>query len=137
MLHESSYADGGATRWSADRVQPDDFGDDSLLLTAEHLHSWHFEDDAGLRPYQPVASLLAEHPWPRLYDADVLARVEVPCAAVIYTDDPYVDRTFSQETAALLPGMRSWETNEYLHNGLRADGGRILDRLIALARGFA
>jgi hypothetical protein len=31
--------------------------------------------------------------------------------------------------------MRPWVTNEYQHNGLRADGARILDRLIALARG--
>jgi hypothetical protein len=30
-----------------------------------------------------------------------------------------------------------WLTNEYEHNGLRADGGRILDRLIAMARGTA
>jgi hypothetical protein len=28
-------------------------------------------------------------------------------------------------------------TNEYEHNGLRADGGRILGRLIDLARGRA
>jgi hypothetical protein len=33
--------------------------------------------------------------------------------------------------------MRYWLTNEYEHDGLRADGGRILDRLIALGRGQA
>jgi hypothetical protein len=31
--------------------------------------------------------------------------------------------------------MRPWVTNEYDHNGLRADGGRILGRLIDLVRG--
>jgi hypothetical protein len=31
--------------------------------------------------------------------------------------------------------MRTWVTNEYEHNGLRADGAHILDRLIGLARG--
>jgi hypothetical protein len=82
-----------------------------------------------------VARLLAEHEWPRLYDEDVLAQVDVPCAAVIYADDPYVLRDYSEETAALLPGMRPWLTNEFLHNGLRVDGDRILDRLISLARG--
>jgi pimeloyl-ACP methyl ester carboxylesterase len=135
VLHESSYADGGATRWSADRVQPGDFRGDSLLLTAEHLFPWHFEDVPGLLPYRDVAGKLAEHEWPRLYDAELLKSVDVPCAAIIYADDPYVLRRFSEETADLLPGMHRWLTDEYLHNGLRTDGNRILDRLIALARG--
>ena len=134
VLHESCYADGGATRWSAERVLPDDFAGDSLLMTGEHIHPWTFEDDPTLRPYGAVASILAAHEWPRLYDADVLAQVDVPCAAVIYADDPYVLRGFSEETAALVPSMRPWLTNEYLHNGLRTDGERILDRLISLAR---
>ena len=136
VVHESCYADGGATRWATQRVQPDDFGaEDSLLLTGEHLYGWHFEDSPDLRPYAEVAGLLAEHEWPRLYDADALGSVEVPCAAAIYADDPFVDRRFSEETADLLPGMRRWLTDEYLHNGLRVDGGRVLDRLIGLARG--
>jgi hypothetical protein len=124
-----------ATRWSSARVQPDDFAGDSTLLTGEHLFPWHFEDSADLTPYAGAASLLAEHPWPRLYDADVLRSVDVPCAAVIYADDPFVDRTFSEQTADLPPGMRRWLTDEYLHNGLRSDGARVLDRLIGLARG--
>jgi hypothetical protein len=33
--------------------------------------------------------------------------------------------------------MRAWVTSEYDHNGLRADGERILSRLIDLARGLA
>lgn len=134
VLHESCCSDGGATRWSAERTMPDDFGGDSLLLTGEHLYPWHFEDDQTLRPYRQVATLLAEHEWPRLYDADVLAQVDVPCAAIIYADDPYVLRGFSEETAALVPSMRPWLTNEYLHNGLRTAGEHILDRLISLAR---
>ncbi len=137
VIHESSYADGSATRWSADRVVPDDFAGDSELLTGEHLFPWHFEDCPDLRPYGGVAQILAEHPWPRLYDADVLREVDVPCAAAIYVDDPFVDRRFSEETADLLPGMRRWLTDEHLHNGLRTDGERVLDRLIGLARGTA
>jgi len=53
----------------------------------------------------------------------------------VYAEDAYVDRRFSEETARLVPSMRMWLTNEYEHNGLRADGGRVLDRLIGLARG--
>jgi pimeloyl-ACP methyl ester carboxylesterase len=136
VIHESSYADGVVTQWSSERVQPDDFRGDSQLLTGEHLFPWHFEDAADLRPYRDVATILAEHPWPRLYDAAVLAATDIPCAAAIYADDPFVDRTFSEQTADLLPGMRRWLTDEYLHNGLRSDGGRVLDRLIGLARGI-
>ena len=116
-------------------MQPADFRGDSLLLTAEHLFPWHFEDVPGLRPYRDVAAKLAEHEWPRLYDAELLKTVDIPCAAIIYADDPYVLRRFSEETADLLPGMHRWLTDEYLHNGLRTDGNRILDRLITLARG--
>ena len=36
---------------------------------------------------------------------------------------------------ALIPTMRTWVTNEYEHNALRADGDRVLDRLLGLARG--
>jgi uncharacterized protein involved in copper resistance len=46
----------------------------------------------------------------------------------------YVERAFSEETAAQIRGARTWLTNEYEHNGLRADGERILGRLIELAR---
>ena len=134
VLHESSYADGGRTRWSADRVQPDDFRGESTLLTGEHVFPWHFDDAADLQPYRDIAAILAEHDWPRLYDAGRLAEIDIPCAAAIYADDPYVDRTFSEETADLLPGMRRWLTDEYLHNGLRTAGDRILDRLIELVR---
>ncbi len=58
-----------------------------------------------------------------------------PRAAAVYADDAYVVRAFSEETVALVPSLRAWVTNEYEHNGLRADGARILDRLIGMARG--
>jgi hypothetical protein len=34
-------------------------------------------------------------------------------------------------------GLRAWITDEYPHNGLRADGERVLGRLIDLVRGRA
>lgn len=135
VVHESSYADGFATQWAADRAFPDDFAADDTLLTGEHLYPWHFEESGELAPYREVAEIIARHPWPKLYDADALRAVDVPCAAMIYADDAYVDRDFSEETAALLPRMHRWVSNEYEHNGLRADGARILDRLFGLAKG--
>ena len=135
ILHEASYADGGATRWSAERVMPPDYAAAPELLTGEHVYPWMFEDYGGLAPLREAAELLAAHEWPRLYDPDVLRINEVPVAAAIYAEDPYVERAFSEATAALIRGARAWVTSEYEHNGLRADGERILGRLIDLARG--
>jgi pimeloyl-ACP methyl ester carboxylesterase len=135
-LHESSYADGVPTRWSAERVMPDEVASERLF-TAEHVFRWMWEDFAGLRSHRAAADLLAEHQWPKLYDADQLAHNEVPVAATIYVNDLYVERDFAVETAARIKGLRAWETNEYEHNGLRADGERVLGRLIDLARGRA
>ena len=135
-LHESSYADGVATRWSAERLLPDEIEAEGYF-TAEHVFRWMWDDYASLRPQRDAALLLADHPWPRLYDADRLARNEVPVAATIYVNDLYVERAFAEETARQIRGLRSWVTNEYEHSGLRSDGERVLDRLIDLVRGRA
>jgi pimeloyl-ACP methyl ester carboxylesterase len=134
-IHEACYADGQATRWSAERVMPDEFRDDPTLFTGEHVHPWNFEDDERLAPLRDAAELLAHRDWPRLYDPDVLRSCDVPCAAAVFAEDAYVDRAYSEETAAMVPTMRTWVTNEYEHNALRADGERVLDRLIGMVRG--
>jgi pimeloyl-ACP methyl ester carboxylesterase len=135
VLHEACWADGGSTRWSAERVLPTRYEDQPDLLTGEHIYPWMFEELGGLAPLREAADLLAEHEWPRLYDPDRLTANDVPAAAVIYAEDMYVERRFSEETAEHVRGLRPWVTNEYEHNGLRADGDRILGRLIDLARG--
>lgn len=133
-LHESSYADGVATRWSAHRVAPDAVVAGERF-TAEHIFPWMFEDYGALRSHAAAADILAEHVWPRMFDPAQLAVNEVPVSATIYANDLYVERDFALETAEAIRGLRPWMTDEYEHNGLRADGGRILDRLIGLARG--
>jgi len=133
-LHESSYADGFPTRWSAHRLTPPEIQERGYL-TAEQVFPWMWDDYAGLRSHKAAANILAEHPWPKLYDADQLARNEVPTAATIYSNDLYVERDFAVETARQIRGLRTWETDEFEHNGLRADGEKVLGRLIDLARG--
>ena len=133
-LHESSYADGVPTRWSADRLLPDEIMELGYF-TAEHVFPWMWEDFGGLRPQREAAQVLAEHAWPRLYDAEALRHNEVPVAATIYVNDLYVEREFADETAAVIKHLRVWTTDEYEHNGLRADGERVLGRLIDLVRG--
>ena len=135
-LHESSYADGLATRWSAERTMPAEVAEERYF-TAEHVFRWMWQDYSGLRSHRAAAEALAERPWPRLYDAGQLARNEVPLAATIYVNDLYVERRFAEETAVAIKGLRPWITDEYEQNGLRADGERVLGRLIDLVRGRA
>jgi pimeloyl-ACP methyl ester carboxylesterase len=137
ILHEACWADGGATRWSADRLLPSEYQDSPELFTGEHVYRWMFEDYGALAPLREAAELLAEHEWPRLYDPDRLRANEVPAAAVIYAEDMYIERAFSEETGAEIRGLRPWVTNELEHNGVRVDGERVLGRLIDLARGRA
>ena len=135
ILHESSWADGGRTRWSAQRLAPADLDDEPELFTAEHVYPWMFEEYAALAPLREAAELLAEHDWPRLYDPARLAANEVPVAAAIYADDLYVPRAFSEQTAAQIRGLRPWLTNELHHDGVRVEGERVLGRLVDMARG--
>jgi pimeloyl-ACP methyl ester carboxylesterase len=136
-LQEACWADGGSTRWAAERLLPTEYADDQELFVGEHVYPWMFEEYGALAPLREAADILAEREWPRLYDADRLAANEVPVAAAIYAEDMYVERAFSEETAAHIRGLRTWLTDEYEHNALRADGGRVLGRLIDLARGRA
>ena len=137
VVHEACYADGGVTAWSAERMLPPPFHEDLDLFTGEHVYPWMFDDYRELAPLRDAAQLLAHHEWPALYDPMVLAANKVPSAAAIYTEDMYVERAFSEETAARIPRMRTWVTSEYDHNGLRADGARVLGHLIDLVRGRA
>ncbi len=136
ILHEASYADGGTTRWSAHRVLPEEF-ENANLLTGEHVFPWMFEDYGALAPLREAAELLAHREWGALYDPAALEANQVPAAAVIYAEDMYVEREFSEITAGEIRGLRPWVTNEYEHNGLRVAGERILRRLLDLARGRA
>lgn len=135
VIHESCWADGGATEWAAERLRPKDFDEDPTLLTGEHLTVECFIEDTALRPWRRVAEILAEYPWERLYDPDALRVTAVPGAAAVYARDVFVPMTTSLETAALIPGLRTWVTSEYEHDGSRASGGSVFRRLHGLATG--
>jgi hypothetical protein len=141
VLHEAIYAQGQATRWSAERVRAEypEFAwaaDKPFYFTGEMIYPWMFEEDSGLRPLREVAEILAyETDWPPLYDAARLAANTVPCAAAIYSDDMYVERLFSEETARRIRGCRVWLTNEFQHDGIRIDGETVLGRLFDMLHG--
>ncbi|WP_335936183.1 alpha/beta fold hydrolase [Streptomyces sp. PTD5-9] len=145
LMHEAIYAqDERPTAWSAERIRTE-FprfdaaaalnGDGPVLFTGETAHPWHFDVDPALRPLRETAELLAARTdWAPLYDPARLAANEVPVAAAVYHDDMYVDTGHALRTAAAVRGLRTWVTDEYEHDGLRAGGPRVLDRLLALVR---
>ncbi|MEV7408358.1 alpha/beta fold hydrolase [Streptomyces althioticus] len=148
LIHEAIYAqDARPTAWSAERVRAEfpQFdaakalaGDQPVLFTGETIHPWTFECDPALRPLRETAELLAARTdWTPLYDPARLAANEVPAAAAVYHDDMYVDTAHSLATARAVRGLRTWVTDEFEHDGVRAGGPRVLDRLLALARGDA
>jgi pimeloyl-ACP methyl ester carboxylesterase len=139
ILHESSYADGHPTRWSAQRLRPEFPAFDSEDLpyfTGEHVYTWQLDDWQQLRPLKEVAEMLAEHAWPQLYDAERLRNNTVPIAAAVYANDPYVERIFSEETASIVPGLQIWLSEEHDHDALRVVGAPILDQLFSMTHGI-
>lgn len=139
LMHESIYGQCEATDWAALRVLQDfpEFRPDTAepLLTGEMIYPWYFEQDAALRPLRNVAHLLAgKSDWKPLYDPERLASNAVPVAAAVYSEDIYVDRDLSLETASAVCGLQVWETAEFHHDGIADDGEGIFGRLLGMVR---
>ncbi len=140
ILHESIYCQGFASQWSAHRVRQehDAFNYEQgkpFYFTGEMVFPWMFDQYENLKPLKEAAELLAEKAdWTPLYDAQQLANNKVPVSCAVYADDMFVEMDISRETLAAMPNSKAWITNEYEHNGLRADGERILDKLIAMGK---
>jgi pimeloyl-ACP methyl ester carboxylesterase len=141
VLHEALYCQQEASRWSAERVRAThpEFElspDRPVYFTGEMIYPWMFDEYEHLRPLKDAAEILAnDEAWPRLYEPTVLRANSVPCVAAIYYNDMYVERRFSEETAQAIKGIKVWVTNEFEHNGLRAEGETILGRLLGLLHG--
>ncbi len=138
-LHESIYAQGASTDWAAARAYAElapEWPDDLPRAHAEMVLPELFAEVPELRPLRGAAELLAgKGDWPALYDPAALERNRVPVAAVAYADDLYVPLAFAQETAARVPNVRLWVTNEFEHDGLRSEGERVFARLQELRVG--
>ncbi|MBN9335554.1 alpha/beta fold hydrolase [Devosia sp.] len=134
VLHESLYGEGpGATAWAADRVRQElpQFAPERrpLLFTGEMMFPWMLEEIRSLRDFRAGAeALAARDTYSALYDLHRLAANDVPVVAAIYFDDMYVDADLSLETARHVGNLDYWITNEYEHDGLRADV-RVFKRL--------
>ena len=150
LLHEAIYCEpgSGASAWAAERVQASlgdawDYktrlkeGAAPVLLTGEMVYSWMGDDYAWLRELKPVAEKLAQKSdWAPLYDEAALRSGTAPCAALVSYEDIYVERAFSEETAAVLgPRCKCWITNEFQHSGLRDQPAVVFERLYKMAKG--
>ena len=139
ILHESIYCQQEASLWSAQRVREQypvfNYQKGApFYFTGEMVYPWMFEQLDCLKPLKHAAEQLAEETdWPALYDTDTLSRNQVPVSCAVYAEDMYVEMNYSLETLQGIPNSKAWLTNEYEHNGLREDGERILDKLIAQA----
>ncbi len=138
ILHESIYCQGFASNWSAHRVRQSHqaFNYENgkqFYFTGEMVFPWMFDQYVNLKPLKEAAELLASKAdWSPLYDESQLKENKVPVSCAVYADDMFVEMDISRETLSLMPNVKAWITNEYEHNGLRADGERILDTLISM-----
>jgi hypothetical protein len=141
ILHESIYCQGSASNWSAERVRAE-FPEftitpgNPVYFTGEMIYPWMFDEYPRLRSLQAASELLAAYPdWPPLYDQKALQMNQVPCAAAVYYNDMYVERIFSEETAASIRGIRLWITDEHEHSALRMYGEELLDHVLGMLHG--
>ena len=70
--------------------------------------------------------------WPALYDQDKLRNNKVPVYAASYVEDMYVDYDFARDTAKLVKGTKTFETNVMYHSALRAKSEEVLHQLFSL-----
>ncbi|HEY4535933.1 MAG TPA: alpha/beta fold hydrolase [Enteractinococcus sp.] len=137
ILHEAIYAQPGAqpTAWAAQRVLAEfpDFNPkkaDTPLLTGEMCFDWYTQLDPALRPVARATQLIADYTaWDSLYDLEQLAVNKVPTAALVYTDDVYVDRDLSLEAAQQVSNLQVWESDQWHHDGIGEAGAEIFAKL--------
>ncbi|MGO1522121.1 MAG: alpha/beta fold hydrolase [Nesterenkonia sp.] len=143
VMHESIYGQPahltdkrGDTGWAAQRVR-DEFPEfspeaESPLLLGEMILREHVQLDPVLAPLMGTADAAAAvDDWTALYDLDQLAQNTVPAAAAVYTDDVFVARELSLETAERVRGLSVYETDQFHHDGISDDGPAILRELLS------
>ena len=139
-LQEFIYANGELEEplhWAAQQVRDTmplfSASNRPLLFTGEAVFPWMFEQEHDLKPFAAAVNLLMEDThFGCLYDADQLARNEVPLQAAVYFDDLYVDSGLQLDTLSRVGNAHAWVTNEFEHDGLH--GGKVFRHLYELAR---
>lgn len=149
IMHENIYCQGNSSSdWAAHRVR----GEYSALFdaeasvtagnpvyfTGEMVFPWMFDDFAELRKIKQAAHAMATHTnWSILYLPETLSANTVPIAAACYYEDMFVSFELAQETLDMVGSARQYVTNDYLHDGIREQGGPIFEKLLNIVRGGA
>lgn len=149
ILHEAIYCNGpnDVSNWASDRVARElnlfswlssdgsmpSNSSEPLLFAGENIFPFFFDTYPELIPLKSVANKLAAvDDWTYIYDQEQLAKNDVPVYAAVYIDDLYVDYEYSKDTARLVKGTKTWETNAYYHSGLRSNTEEVLGALFNL-----
>jgi len=148
ILHEAIYCsrEGMASDWAAFRIASEfkAFGwthvkdikmeaGVPIYFSGEMIFPFLFETYPELQEMRDAADILATFDgWDDLYDLDQLGRNDVPVYAASFIDDMYVDINFARETANLIRGARTHETNSMYHNAIRVRTGEALSHLFRL-----
>ena len=147
LMHESIYmnGDGNSSNWAAERaikerasewdpVAPE-HGNDGVLFTGEMVLPFFYDELSYLQPMKRIAQSLQDRTdWPKLYDLDKLRTCKTKTACALYLDDMFVDFDLAMDVVNnyMGPNVRVYATNEYMHSGIREDGKRIIDKMIAM-----
>lgn len=149
ILHEAIYCNGpnDVSNWASDRVARElnlfswlssngsvpSNSSEPLLFAGENIFPFFFDTYPELIPLKSVANKLAAvDDWTYIYDQEQLAKNDVPVYAAVYIDDLYVDYEYSKNTARLVKGTKTWETNAYYHSGVRTNTEEVLGALLNL-----
>jgi pimeloyl-ACP methyl ester carboxylesterase len=146
ILHEAIYCDGpgSVSAWASDRVakkldlyswlNPNSTissnSSEPLLFASENVFPFFFDTYPELIPLKSVANKLAAiDDWEPLYDQKQLAKNTVPVYAASYINDLYVDYDIAKQTAKMIKGIKTFETNAFIHSGLRTNTADVLGAL--------
>lgn len=141
-LQETIYGhgEGKPTAWAASAVLAEfpEFQTNANvpMFTGEMVYPWMFDQIRSLVPFKSAVMEMASwRSWSKLYDLERLRSNKVPVAACIYVDDMYVDYELSSVSLLAISDIRTWQTNEYNHDGLHVSDGVIFEKLDAMSSG--
>jgi pimeloyl-ACP methyl ester carboxylesterase len=132
LLHQPIYCQGEKSAWAFDRV----VGELNLpehYFTGETIFKRAYDDYRELQGLKDVAQILEDKAdWGDLYDVDVLRDNKVPVYAAVYYDDMCVPVELSLQTARLIPGCKTYITNQLLHDAIRTKTSEVLPAVFKL-----
>ena len=107
FLHESIYCNDSASNWAGERVFVEEHRrptskDPSNFFLSETIARKYFELEE-LSPFLPLMdSIMAFDGWSKQFNEEQLKQSSTRVTGVIYSNDAYVSKKFSEKSAALI-----------------------------------